>query len=280
MGPDRVCLCGYMGVGKTEVGKRLASLLGYAFLDLDAVVSVSENQKISELFYERGESYFRACELREARKLLDRRQMVLALGGGALTTAELLRLVRERAYLVYLQASPETLSDRIKKGNRPLLAEVESFDAVGGKILTPSEDVASVRLVFANGARANVTASRASLSPMRRFRMFSPSSYVSLDFTKNEGLLVHKGPEFDAKLRELYEIDPSQAPDIASLLPSGLIEISELELGGGERPLQAELASFLASVRDGTEPEVGGADGRRALELAERIRAEIVAQPW
>ena len=128
MGPDRVCLCGYMGVGKTEVGKRLASLLGYAFLDLDAVVSVSENQKISELFYERGESYFRACELREARKLLDRRQMVLALGGGALTTAELLRLVRERAYLVYLQASPETLSDRIKKGNRPLLAEVESFD--------------------------------------------------------------------------------------------------------------------------------------------------------
>jgi shikimate kinase len=128
MGPDRVCLCGYMGAGKTEVGKRLANLLGHAFVDLDAAVSVSENQKISELFFERGESYFRACELREARKLLDRRQMVLALGGGALTTAELLSLVRARAYLVYLQASPEILSDRIRKGDRPLLAEVESLD--------------------------------------------------------------------------------------------------------------------------------------------------------
>jgi len=159
-------------------------------------------------------------------------------------------------------------------------SEVESFDAVGGKILTQSEDVASVRLIFANGARANVTASRASLSPMRRFRMFSPSSYVALDFTKNQGLLVLKGPEFDAKLRELYELDPTQTPNIADMLPQGLIEITELELGGEERPLQAELASFLASVRERTEPEVTGADGRRALELAERIRAAIVAQPW
>ena len=86
--------------------------------------------------------------------------------------------------------------------------------------------------------------------------------------------------EFDAKLRELYEVDPSQTPNIADMLPQGMIEITELELAGEERPLQAELASFLASVREGTEPEVSGADGRRALELAERIRAEIVAQPW
>ena len=41
MGPDRICLCGYMGAGKTEVGKRLASLLGYAFLDLDDVVAAT-----------------------------------------------------------------------------------------------------------------------------------------------------------------------------------------------------------------------------------------------
>jgi len=80
-------------------------------------------------------------------------------------------------------------------------SEVASFDAAGGAILTEKEDVASVRLVFENGARANVTASRASLSPMRRFRMFSSEGYVSLDFVKNYGLIVRKGPEWEAGRR-------------------------------------------------------------------------------
>jgi shikimate kinase len=127
MGPDRVCLCGFMGAGKTEVGRRLASLLGYAFLDLDDVVSESENQGIPRLFSEKGEAYFRACEDREARTLLDRRQIIVALGGGALTGADLLTRVRERSCLVYLQASPEVLFGRIRGGDRPLLAGVENI---------------------------------------------------------------------------------------------------------------------------------------------------------
>jgi predicted dehydrogenase len=159
-------------------------------------------------------------------------------------------------------------------------SEVESLDAAGGVILTDGEDLASVRLVFANGARANVTASRVSLAPMRRFRLFSGTSYVSLDFTKNYGLMVRKGPAWDEGREKLRSADPRELAKNPEMITRDLLEVSELELEGGERPLQAELDAFLTCVRDGSQPEVGGQDGRRALALADRIVAEIRASAW
>ena len=158
--------------------------------------------------------------------------------------------------------------------------EVVSVDAAGGAILTDHEDVASVRLVFKNGARANVTASRASLKPMRRFRLFSPQGYVSLDFQENHGLVVTKGPQWEVGRQALREMDPRELAERGDWLTDEVLSISQLELGGRQRPLQAELASFLASVRAGTEPEVTGHDGRRALELAERISTQIRQNAW
>jgi predicted dehydrogenase len=159
-------------------------------------------------------------------------------------------------------------------------SEVVAMDAAGGAILTDSEDLASVRLVFANGARANVTASRASLTPMRRFRMFSSESYVSLDFHKNYGLLVRKGPRWEEGKLELRTLDPDVLANRPEFFTKDLLEVVELVLDAEQRPLQAELDSFLAAVQGGTEPEVSGEDGRRALELADRISAEIRAQSW
>ncbi len=159
-------------------------------------------------------------------------------------------------------------------------SEVESVDAAGGRILTESEDLASVRIVFKNGARANVTASRVSLTPMRRLRMFSPGGYVSLDFAENHGLFVRRGPNFDAGLEELRTGDPAELAKRAEFVQGGLLDVQKLELEGEERPLQAELDSFLKAVRDGRAPEVTGEDGRRALALADRIRSEIQAQAW
>ncbi|MDP6761644.1 MAG: Gfo/Idh/MocA family oxidoreductase [Planctomycetota bacterium] len=159
-------------------------------------------------------------------------------------------------------------------------SEVVSMDAAGGAILTEREDLASVRLVFENGARASVTASRASLTPMRRMRMFSSEGYVSLDFQENYGLMVAKGPEFDRGREALRELDPASLAQQTDWITDEVLRVTELELGGEQRPLQAELDSFLRSVRDGAEVEVTGADGRRALELADRIVADIGAQTW
>lgn len=159
-------------------------------------------------------------------------------------------------------------------------SEVASLDAAGGAILTDTEDIASVRLVFENGARANVTASRASLEPMRRFRMFSSEAYVSLDFHKNYGLFVRKGPGWDEGREALRTLSPKELAERGDLVEQGLIEVAELELSAEERPLQAESASFLRSVALGLPPEVSGEDGRRALELADRIRGAIQSQAW
>ena len=159
-------------------------------------------------------------------------------------------------------------------------SEVEDLDASGGSILTDSVDLASVHLVFRNGARANVTASRVSLTPMRRFRMFSSSSYVSLDFTKNYALVVRKGPGWEKGREELRSMDPAELARRENFVNGELLDVSELELEGLEQPLQAELDSFLRCVESGAEPEVTGLDGRRALALAERITAAIRAQSW
>jgi predicted dehydrogenase len=153
-------------------------------------------------------------------------------------------------------------------------------DAVGGKILTESEDIASVRLIFEDGGRANVSASRVSLKPMRRFRLFSNTGYVSLDFQENQGLLVQRGPGWEKFFETAQDRDPSEQASQASLLMAGVFQSLPLELGGEERPLQAELDSFLANVREDTTPEVTGRDGRRALELAERITEQIQRAGW
>jgi len=157
---------------------------------------------------------------------------------------------------------------------------VESLDAVGGAILTPSEDVASVRLVFANGARANVTSSRASLQAMRRFRMFSSEAYVSLDFGKNYGLIVRKGPEWEKGRAMLADFDPEKHKVGPEWIRDRVLSVEELDLSDMDRPLQAEIDSFLRSVQEGTQPEVPGEDGRAALALADRIVREIRAHAW
>jgi predicted dehydrogenase len=75
-------------------------------------------------------------------------------------------------------------------------------------------------------------------------------------------------------------LTPEEIAARTDLVSSGMLEMMELDLTGHDRPLQAELDSFLAAVRSGAAPEVSGEDGYRALELAERIAAEIRAQAW
>lgn len=158
--------------------------------------------------------------------------------------------------------------------------DVAEVDVAGGAILTEREDMASVRLVFEDGARANVTASRVSLETMRRFRLFSSDRYVSLDFHKNYGLIVEKGEDWEQGREKLQGLDPADLASHPGLFEGDMMRVAELDLGEEERPLQAELASFLDSVRGDVEPEVTGADGRRALALADRIAEAIEAQRW
>jgi predicted dehydrogenase len=115
---------------------------------------------------------------------------------------------------------------------------------------------------------------------MRRFRMFSSRGYVSLDFTRNYGISVSKGPEWDARRAELENLAPEELLARKDEFAGAVLAVEEMSLEGEQRPLQAELDAFLTAVRDGGEPEVTGEDGRAALELAERIVEAIREVAW
>jgi predicted dehydrogenase len=126
--------------------------------------------------------------------------------------------------------------------------------AVGIPVLMDDVDIANARIEFANGAIANVTASRVSTTPQRRFRVFQPNQYVSIDFGSGEVRRVTKQGEWRAGETPLRE------------------ETWNLEKGDA---LLAETKAFVDCIIDDTPPVVSGADALACLELAEMIGADI-----
>ena len=117
-----IALVGLMGVGKTSVGKRLASVLGLPFRDADHEIEEAAGCTIADIFAERGEAEFRAGERRVIARLLEDPPHVLATGGGAFVQDETRTLLNARAISVWLKTDIEVLARRVaRKGNRPLL---------------------------------------------------------------------------------------------------------------------------------------------------------------
>jgi predicted dehydrogenase len=92
--------------------------------------------------------------------------------------------------------------------------------------------------------------------------------------------VVQKGPGWEKGREELRTKDPAELARRENFVTGELLDVSELELEGLEQPLQAELDSFLRCVATGSPPEVTGHDGRRALDLAEKITTAIREQRW
>ncbi len=128
-------------------------------------------------------------------------------------------------------------------------SEPVQIEAVGVPVLTPRIDIANARLRFASGLIANLTASRVSLEKVRKFRVFAPRTYVSVDFTAREAQVYR------------LEADESGRPRIAT----------ERRGAPEEEPLRRQIESFAEAVRGRSTPVVSGADGRRALALAHKI---------
>ncbi|MBS0483562.1 MAG: shikimate kinase [Proteobacteria bacterium] len=121
-----VVLVGMMGVGKSSVGRKLASLLHMPFVDADEEIEQAAQMSIPEIFEQFGEDYFRSGERRVIARLIDGAgtRRVIATGGGAFINAETRALILERAIAVWLDSDVETLLDRVgRKDNRPLLRQ-------------------------------------------------------------------------------------------------------------------------------------------------------------
>lgn len=116
-------LVGLMGAGKSSVGRRLATRLGFDFIDADTEIEKAAGATIPEIFAEHGEAAFRDGERRVIARLLDQPRVVLATGGGAFMNAETRARIRERSHSIWIKASLDVLVKRCaRRTNRPLLA--------------------------------------------------------------------------------------------------------------------------------------------------------------
>ena len=129
-----VVLLGFMGSGKSTLGKQLADTIGWIFTDLDRFIETGENRTIADIFEKDGESVFRKLEANALKRVLSYNRQVIAIGGGAPCHPGNLDLIREKSVSVYLKISEQQLLHRLagSSTNRPLLrgkseSEVQSL---------------------------------------------------------------------------------------------------------------------------------------------------------
>lgn len=119
--PLRVVLVGFMGSGKTSVGRLLARRLGYGFEDMDRRIEERAGRAIAEIFRDEGEEAFREREREDALALSRLRDRVVAAGGGAFTRPETRALLQEGALTVWLRCDLDRILARVPAdGSRPL----------------------------------------------------------------------------------------------------------------------------------------------------------------
>jgi len=126
----RVALVGLSGSGKTTVGRALAAALRAPFVDLDEIIEETYGASVPDIFSRRGEAGFRALETEALTRVASRPgAMVLSAGGGVVLRPENRELLRRGFTVVWLDATPAILADRLKGvHNRPLLGEDPAHD--------------------------------------------------------------------------------------------------------------------------------------------------------
>ena len=153
-----VILTGMMGSGKTSVGLELAKILECDFFDLDEIIE-KKYGKITQIFKDKGENYFREIETSELKNFKNNRAFVLSTGGGAVLKEENLEILRSLGEVFYLSANAQTIYNRVKEQTqRPLLntkdpkktiedilsSRLEKYEKSGEKIVTDNKNIEQI----------------------------------------------------------------------------------------------------------------------------------------
>ncbi|MEM1441976.1 MAG: shikimate kinase [Verrucomicrobiota bacterium] len=120
--PRNLILIGFMGTGKTTIGKQVARSLGFRFVDTDALISKEAGKSISKIFEDSGEEVFRDLETEVLKECGEQENQVISTGGGIVTREENIKILKASGYVIWLKASPQIIYDRVRRNSkRPLL---------------------------------------------------------------------------------------------------------------------------------------------------------------
>ena len=134
-----ICLTGFMGSGKSTVGKLLAKKLGFTFIDLDRVIELAEGRKIKDIFRLKGEKYFRDLETKVTGKIYKNKNCVFACGGGIVKRKKNMDMIKSSSFNVYLSISIPDAIKRLKNvKDRPLI-DVKDRDGTIEKMIKKRE---------------------------------------------------------------------------------------------------------------------------------------------
>ena len=168
-------LVGLMGVGKSSVGRRLATALDLPFRDADHEVEAAAGRSIPEIFAERGEEAFRDGERRVISRLLDEPPHVLATGGGAFANPETRALIQQKALSVWLKADLELLARRVgRKDGRPLLKGRDPLDVLKAQAIARYPAYAEAHIQVETGDTPHGVAVDAVIDAVRAYLAAHP----------------------------------------------------------------------------------------------------------
>lgn len=156
-------------------------------------------------------------------------------------------------------------------------SEVVSVDAVGVNVVAATEDMANVRVRFANGCVADLMASRAALKVERRIRLFGQRGYIGIDFGAKQGVFIRPTASLASLRQAAVAGGGFDAAAVGDVPFEDLLDVQSIEINDHDA-LGEQLKAFVASVRDGRPVIVTGDDGLRAVKLAAQIGETLAAQ--
>jgi predicted dehydrogenase len=160
-----------------------------------------------------------------------------------------------------------------------IAAPVRSVAAVGLSLFGEHEDVANARIEFEDGCVANVTASRASYTAVRKMRIWGAEGYASLDFAAKQATLIRPSEQLRRGRLDLDGVDLREPTAIKDHLFGKVLRVDQVQCESTE-PLALELEDFVAAARGDARPRVGGEDALRAIRLADQILRSLESHRW
>ena len=156
-----ISISGMMGSGKSTISKIIAKKINYKFVDIDKLIEEKEKKTINKIFEEKGEKYFRKLEEKITIDVLNKKKIVVSLGGGAIINKNIRKSIIENSYNIYLKVDIDILVKRLKNSkNRPLIYERDLSRILAELIKKREKFYNNADLIIENEKNINNTVER------------------------------------------------------------------------------------------------------------------------